>query len=391
MSQRKKHKKKMVQKKNKKEFNNEKIENDIQKEENEKSQVTEENLNFSDWADLKKKNKNLIALLIILSGVAFGSLFVDVVQLLSQRGFSARALEDAQVVEYDGNTWVRYDDPKIIVEFFDADDCEDCVTDEVLVRLRSLIPTLEAHKIDVRTEEGGSYAQQSGIKYIPSFLFDDQIMESDFYQRAAILFRDNGNGRIFFDAPSVGVPIGEYLEVPNNDSGIVLGNGDSKIEIILYDNFTSNESSVTYPIIEKIRTEFKDDLGLVVKLVPDSEQKNSFDVAKAIYCAHAQEKYDAYVKAIYKDHDLVTQSDAIAELLQKYAQDQKIDTEMFDRCINSEDAQQNIDQNMREALQFGISAAPTIFINGGPHVGVISYQGLKDKIDQLLSSADGVN
>jgi len=75
-----------------------------------------------DCVKLRKNNKTLISIAILLGGIAVGSFFVDIVQLFSQRGFSARAIQDAQVVEYNGNTWVRYDDPKITVDVYDADD-----------------------------------------------------------------------------------------------------------------------------------------------------------------------------------------------------------------------------------------------------------------------------
>ena len=66
-------------------------------------------------AATQRRMTTYIAIIILLAGVAAGSFFVDIAQLFSGKGFSARALKDAQVVEYDGYTWVRYDDSKIVV------------------------------------------------------------------------------------------------------------------------------------------------------------------------------------------------------------------------------------------------------------------------------------
>lgn len=330
---------------------------------------------------VRKQNKTLIAIIILCAGVACGSFFVDIVQLFSQKGFSAKALEDAQVVEYDGNTWVRYDDPKIVVEVFDADDCEECVTDEVLVRLRALIPTLEAHRINVRTEDGVAYAKENEIKHIPAFLFDSSIIDSDFYQQAAILFKDNGNNKQYFEAPSVGVPVGEYLEEPAEENGIALDNNtDNVITIVSYDNPVAKESGVAYPILEKIRSEQKENIHVIVKIVPDDGQKNSVQSALALYCASEQEKYDAYAAFFYADHKDVMESDTIKELLHGYAQKAEMDVETFDACVESGSVKKQLDENILEASKFGVISAPTFFIDGEPHVGVITYQGLKEKL-----------
>ena len=359
---------------------------DLEKKYSDNSDVLEAG---GDCDRVQKRNKTLIAIIILFAGVACGSFFVDIVQLFTQKGFSAKALEDAQVVEYDGNTWVRYDDPKIVVEVFDADDCEECVTDEVLVRLRSLIPTLEAHRINVRTDDGAAYAKENEIKHIPAFLFDDNVIDSDFYQQAAILFKENGNNKQYFEAPSVGVPIGEYLEEPAEDNGIALDdNTENVATIVLYDNPVAKESNVAYPILQKIRSEQKESVHVIVKIVPDSEQKNSVQSALALYCASDQEKYDVYAALFYANHKEVMESEAVKELLYDYAQKAEMDTEKFDICVESGNVKTRLDENKLEASKFGVISAPTFFVNGEPHVGVITYQGLKEKIDAISISDD---
>ncbi|PID52437.1 MAG: hypothetical protein CR972_01990 [Candidatus Moraniibacteriota bacterium] len=331
----------------------------------------------------KKKHKTLIAIIILFAGVACGSFFVDVAQLFTQKGFSAKALKDAQVIEYDGNTWVRYDDPKIVVDVFDADDCEECVTDEVLVRLRSLIPTLEAHRINVHTKEGRAYAMENDIKHIPSFVFENSVLESDFYQQAAILFKDNKNGRQYFEASSVGVPIGEYLETPTTEGGFALDTNDNvENTVILYDNPVAKESATVYPILEKIRAEQKEKMHTVVKIVPDREIKNSMQSAYALYCAHAQGKYNEYAKLFYANHANVMKSDTIVDLLSRYVIKAQMNQEDFNACMANSDTREAIEKNIFEASRYGIVSAPTFFINGEPHIGVISYQGLKEKISE---------
>ncbi len=337
---------------------------------------------------LRKQKKNCFALIILLGGFACGSLFIDVVQLFAQKGFSARAIKDAQVVEYDGATWVRYDDPKITVDVYDADDCTDCVTDEVLVRLRSYIPTLEAHRIDVRTEEGRQIAQQEQIVHIPAFVFSKNVDESDFYQQAAILFRDNGEGKYFFDTPSVGVPIGEYLEKPSADSGVQFGKTDAPITIVAYENPISDESRMMFPIIDKISSEFTDQVRFVIKVHPEKEQKNSMQLAQAIICASEQGKYQEFMKLVNTEHRTIASTDKLDEKFNVYIAKLGMEGDQFHACTKEDRVADLIEQNIQEAIRFGVVVAPTYFVGQNPVVGVTTYETLKAQIEELRSSGE---
>lgn len=339
---------------------------------------------------LRKNNKTLIAIVILLGGIAGGSFFIDIAQLFSQKGFSARAIEDAQVVEYNGNTWVRYDDPKITVDVFDADDCKDCVTDEVLVRLRSLIPTLEAHRIDVRTDEGRQYASDNDIKHIPAFLFTDTIIESDFYQGAAILFKDAPNNTYYFEATNVGVPIGEYLEAPSTEMGVIVGNNDAETSIIVFTDFTCTMCKTVDPIIAKIQEEFKDNIKVVVKVTPDVQQKNSMKLAMAAQCANEQEIFDKYRALLFTNQKTLIESDDVNATLIKYATNLKLDVETFEKCLEADVQKELIENNITEASRFGVTGSPTLFINGQPHVGVITYENLKTQIESILNPEENI-
>ncbi len=344
-----------------------------------------DNSDFQECTKLKKNNKTLLAIVILLAGIAGGSFFVDIAQLFSHRGFSARAMQDAQVVEYDGNTWVRYDDPKITVDVFDADDCKDCVTDEVLVRLRSLIPTLEAHRIDVRTAEGKQLAKNDNIKYIPAFVFSDDIVNSDFYQSAAMLFKKAPNDTYYFEAADVGVPVGEYLENPSTDTGISLGNADAKVTIIAYTDFTCKMCKAVSPVINKIKSEFKDDVRIIIKAIPNPEQKNAREIAVAAQCAYEQGKFDEYVGTLFNQQTTLIKSEKVTELLSRYATNLKLDKEQFADCLVNEDNQKKLDKNQQEATQFAVIGTPTLFINGQPYVGTITYENLKSQIETILN------
>ncbi len=146
-----------------------------------------------------KKIKNLTALSILLFGFSVGSLFVDTVQFFQKKGFSALALKSADIIDYDGSTWVRYDIPRVVVDVVVSDDCkEECeVIDDLLSNLRSEIPTLEAHRINISKSEYSSYAQNNKVTSIPAFIFDNSLESTDFYKKGELIFDKKENGKIY--------------------------------------------------------------------------------------------------------------------------------------------------------------------------------------------------
>lgn len=332
---------------------------------------------------LRKQKKNCIAIIILLGGFVCGSLFIDVVQLFAQKGFSARAIKDAQVVEYDGSTWVRYDDPKIVVDVYDAEDCADCVTDDVLVRLRSYIPTIEAHRIDVRTEEGKALAKQEKIAHIPAFVFSKNVDESDFYQQAAMLFKEHGKDKYYFDTPSVGVPIGEYLEQPPVENGIHVGDTQAPITIVAYENPVSDESRTMFGVIDKLVSEMKDSVHFVIKMVPVPEQKNSADIAKAALCASEQDKYVEFMRLVNADYRTIATSEILDEKYNVYLAKLNMEGDKFHTCLNEDRIADMIEEHSQEASRFGVMMAPTYFVGNKPLMGVVTYENFKAQIEAV--------
>ena len=86
--------------------------------------------------------KNSLAISIVLGGLFLGSLFVDIGQLVLGRGFSQSAVREHEVLEQGERTWVAYRDPRVDVTLLTDPDCKACDTDEALVWLRRVLPTM---------------------------------------------------------------------------------------------------------------------------------------------------------------------------------------------------------------------------------------------------------
>lgn len=93
-------------------------------------------------ADVQKtKIQNLTSILILMTGLFAGSLFVDIGQLVTREGYSPRAVREFNILEAAGKTWVAYTDPKVDVKVITDSTCTKCSPDEALVWFRRILPT----------------------------------------------------------------------------------------------------------------------------------------------------------------------------------------------------------------------------------------------------------
>lgn len=332
----------------------------------------------------QQDHKTCIAVIIILAGITCGALFVDVAQLFGQKGFSARAIRDAQVVEYNGDTWVRFDDPKVVVEVFEAEDCEECVTDEVLTQLRTVLPTLEAHRIDVNSEEGKAYAKMHNIAHIPAFLFSPQVTETDFYQQTAILFKESKD-KYFLDTATAGIPVGQYIAQPSANSGILYGDSNAQVKVVVFHDLTAPDSKALYDKIKKINAEYGGKVIIAVKPLADPEQKVAQRVAMGVLCAYTQDQYDAFFNTYYGQRQRITDEATVDDALIKIARTIKLNEEQFATCLNDQQKMDELTKSVEEAKRFGVQMLPSVFVNENLVTEKVDYDTLKTQIDALLN------
>lgn len=334
-------------------------------------------------AALRKRNTAYLAMIILLAGIAAGSFFVDVAQLFSGKGFSARALKDVQVVEYDGYTWARFDDPKVVVEVFDADDCETCVTDEVVTQMRTVVPTMEVHRVDVNTEDGKKYAAQQGVKYIPAFLFSRAVKEADFYQQAQMLFAPTADGKYTFDTAAIGMPVGKYLTTPSA-VGIVTGGDDAQVHIVVFADYTAPDIQKLTDDLAALHDAYGDKVQIAVKALVNPQQPQAQKIAEAVTCAHAQQGYAAFLASYgARRAQLMASTDIDADLV-ALAQTAKLDSAQFDSCRKEAKTAEQLIANTEEARAFAVRAIPAAFVNGEVVQEAVTHDTLKAKIDTQL-------
>lgn len=330
--------------------------------------------------------KNLLALSIALGGLFIGSLFVDIGQLIIGRGFSQHAINDHEVLEQNDRTWVSYADPKVALTVLTDTACAACNTDESLLWLRRVIPTLSVSVVESGSNAGQALAEQHGILSVPAFIFGESIQETAFYAQATPLFRESGQS-FLLDMEGLGLPAGKYLHVPAlDDRSIVLGQKDAPLKVVLYSDFQCNYCGGFHKNqMKKLLDEYGNRAAFVFKAFPLEAHPKSPLLAAAAFCAYEQGKYFEYASALFgKQRDLERRPNTKQEL-KNIAWMGRLDWKPFSDCIDQDRYQDQVRSEGEEARSLGLDAAPALFIGDRFFSGAVEYDLLRAAMETALT------
>ncbi len=352
---------------------------------------SEENMSES-WEEgvLKKKVKNLTALLLVVAGLFVGSLYVDIAQLVTKSGFSSKALSKTDVVVAAGKTWVAYDQPIVHVTAITDATCEKCQTDEALVWLRRIAPTVSVEKLDASKDASAKdMIQSAGITSIPAFVFSKEVANLPIYDQAKQLFKPlDKNGEFLLDTAQVGIPVGKYLELPQvGDNDIQIGPKDAPVHVVEFTDFQCPYCKAFHATLQTTLKDYGDKILYVYKNYPLTQiHPQAQNAALAGECAHEQGKFTDYADNLFAKQDEWGKMTG-TQKFKDYAKALKLDPTAFNACLDGKKYQDSVTASTDEGKKFGISGTPGTFVNGVFLNGAVTQADLKTAIDTELASA----
>jgi predicted DsbA family dithiol-disulfide isomerase len=161
----------------------------------------------------------------------------------------------------------------------------------------------------------------------------------------------------------------------------VRGDVNAPVMIVEYADYECPYCQQDQPYIDKIEAEYKGKVAFVFKDTPLPMHAHAEKAAEAANCAGSQGKYWEY-------HDLLFQTKQL-ELaqLKEAARTLKLDGEAFDKCLDSGEKAGLIKENLKDGQKFQLQGTPSFFINGRFFNGGMSYEQLKQVIDEELRGA----
>ncbi len=176
------------------------------------------------------------------------------------------------------------------------------------------------------------------------------------------------------------------------------GNRKGRVVIVYFSDFECDYCYQQEQEIRKVMEEFKDDVYLIRKDYPRTNQDSfSWKASIAGRCALEQGKFwefdDALYKEITKDGKIdkeKIESDEYSSLEYFSSLASKIGMRkgLFANCLLDKEIAGLIQGNILEAQALGITSIPFVYINDKELMGEVSYEDLKMVITKELESKD---
>ena len=170
-----------------------------------------------------------------------------------------------------------------------------------------------------------------------------------------------------------------------SNSGWVTGNPASKVTLTEFGDFQCPACKAFEPVIDQVRKDYGNKVKIVFMHFPlKTAHPNAMLAAKASEAAGAQGKFWEYHDLLYQNQEAWAPLADPTQQLLDYAKSLKLDADKFQKDMNDKTLEAKINAQEDEGINVGVSATPTVYINGA-YLGVPGgYDSLKAEIDKAL-------
>lgn len=142
---------------------------------------------------------------------------------------------------------------------------------------------------------------------------------------------------------------------------------NNKVVLEEYSDFQCPACAAAAPIVSDLKKKHGDRLEVVFNDFPLSMHKYSPKSSEAAACAKDQGKFWEYHDMLFTSQREWANSKDEQEVIsyfKQYAKSLNLDTEKFDKCLDSGEKKTYVDEKTQKALSMKVNATPTFYLNG---------------------------
>lgn len=249
----------------------------------------------------------------------------------------------------------------------------------LLERALDEVPSVTEMDIAAAYEESNAAAHGVALDevrtMIEEHLIQRQVEEAQ--RKYVEALRRAGNVRVVLEPPREVVPV--VAEDPSK------GDSEAPVQIIEFSDFQCPFCAEAWPTFEQLYREYREYIKWTWKDFPSLTHEMGHLAAEAAQCAHEQGAFWAYHDRVFS-HQTELQRDTIKGL-EDVAVALSIDIDMFTKCLESEGMADRVAGDVASGRQVGVSATPTLFINGRMVAGARSYGTYERMVLEELKAA----
>jgi protein-disulfide isomerase len=174
-------------------------------------------------------------------------------------------------------------------------------------------------------------------------------------------------------------PPAEKVDISPGDAPMK-GPRNAPVTIVEFSDFQCPFCSRVVPTLKQIEDTYKGKVRVAFKNLPLPMHQNAQPAAEAAMAAHEQGKF-------WEMHDklFANQQQLDRASLEKYAEELGLNMGKFKAALDSGKFRDRVQKDAAEANKVGVSATPTLFVNGQRLEGAQPFEQFKTAIDKELA------
>jgi len=216
---------------------------------------------------------------------------------------------------------------------------------------------------------------------VPSYLFPkDALTASHNYVKLQDMLEDKGE---WLSIVPGATGAGRYLEPPSVDDDPSKGPADAPVTIIEFTDFQCPFCKRGADTVEQIISTYGDQVHIVFRDFPLAALHP--DAPKAHEAGECADEQDMF----WEMHDKLfsNQADMSIATMKGYAEDLGLDMDRFNACLDGGAMKAEVDADMADGREYGVSGTPAFFINGLMLAGAQPFDSFVKVIDAQLEKA----
>jgi protein-disulfide isomerase len=173
-------------------------------------------------------------------------------------------------------------------------------------------------------------------------------------------------------------------DVSAENAAVTEGRSDAPVQVVEFADYQCPYCQKVNPDLNKLIDEYGSKVSVIYRDFPLPMHPHAEKAAEAARCAGQQGKFWEYHNVLFHDKKLDTPD------LKQDAVTLRLDSDKFDKCLDSAEEAANVKKDQDEGTKLGLSGTPSFFINGHFISGAVDYATLHQMVEQqltLLSSA----
>ncbi|MBW2269058.1 MAG: thioredoxin domain-containing protein [Deltaproteobacteria bacterium] len=141
--------------------------------------------------------------------------------------------------------------------------------------------------------------------------------------------------------------------------GPTRGPADAPITIVEFSDFQCPYCRRVIPTLQQIEERYPEQIRIVFRNFPLANHSRAKPAAEAALCAHEQDQFWAYHDKLFENSRALSGDD-----FKRYAGDLDLDVAAFEACLDESRFTAQVETDLRDARDAGVTGTPAFFVNG---------------------------